>query len=658
MKKASISFITLLAFAALVFTSCGGLTSARNETGSFTFTIDDAMAEQIARTNGSNLTVTVAVHSKDGTTYTPDTQSKSVANVQNSSMSAVKTALTGTSFTFVNMPYNVDMVLKVEIKVDNVIRFSSLTKTFKLTENGSTNIEADIYAALNTPYVLTNSNSVYMVSDDFIQENRTNGVLNLESLDTSFSLANRTNYCFDRDNNLWYIYSANSNSWSINKRLPNNTEVTHTFSPDSTFTNQCQPWSLSYDAETNKICVLVLFLENQSSDVYGVLGQTFDLDDFPETYSFSENNMYHCTKNPFFDSPYQNTTGGSLICATNGCLYSLLTFNHISRTVGDNGASPSITLRKTSLLTGEWLEDTTVTIPRTGLNHNSSYDLSSALYEFNDIYASDDSVYILFHQREVWDQNKNGGNRTVSPDDFPSEIGCIDRGGIIVFDAETMEQRSIIGMPETHSTMDLLLSIKKSTSYGYTYVPAYSNNSLTTPVTISFPIVWSIAEKGSIQLSNPQKIVAIKPKKLVIADGGLFIFDNKYGEELNANGDTKITKESSPEKSSVSSGSRLIEVDLENFSDSSVLASFSGTNGNWYSPVGQYATVFKISYSRELEDDETVYAPKFTLGGPTGCDYLINRSNPTDDTRETFTGTTHSLYADFQFDFTVVLAEQ
>lgn len=58
MKKTGIIFIVLLAFAAILFCSCGALTNAGHGTDSFTFTIDSTLAEQIARTAGSS-TITV-----------------------------------------------------------------------------------------------------------------------------------------------------------------------------------------------------------------------------------------------------------------------------------------------------------------------------------------------------------------------------------------------------------------------------------------------------------------------------------------------------------------------------------------------------------------------------------------------------------------------
>lgn len=153
MKKPLCSVI-LLAFVALILTSCGGLASPKNETGRFEFKVTDEMVAAISRaasvTDDTTCTITLHLYSTDGNSYD-----------KNQTKTDKLSALKGSSFDpFTDIPLGIGMNLKVEVKAGEELLFFSDVEEFTLTKtDGAQTVTVQMHRTekppLDTPFVLT-----------------------------------------------------------------------------------------------------------------------------------------------------------------------------------------------------------------------------------------------------------------------------------------------------------------------------------------------------------------------------------------------------------------------------------------------------------------------------------------------------------------------
>lgn len=155
MKKyiTSLSFFLLIAAASLIITSCNGLASPTNESGSFAFKVTEKMISAINRAavpDDTQCTFTLHLYSADGTSYN-----------QTKTKTDKLAALKGHTFDpFTSIPFGMKMYLKVEVKAGEELLFFSDVEEFTLTKtDGAQTVTVQIQPIenppLDTPFVLT-----------------------------------------------------------------------------------------------------------------------------------------------------------------------------------------------------------------------------------------------------------------------------------------------------------------------------------------------------------------------------------------------------------------------------------------------------------------------------------------------------------------------
>lgn len=558
MKKASILFGVLAAVLVLTLVSCGGLlsTGSRNN-GYFSFTIDDATLQDIARnaSDTSTYTVKAILKTTSGNSYN---QQKSISGTIN--------ALKSQTLNFTEIPLRVELKLEIEVLKGASVIYTANPQTFTLNSANPTEISMKLIKELNIPFLLT-----YYTENQVAIDPSRYTVVNTEDYSSYESLINQIQQsspsldengdieglCVDSDGTLWYLVDTNENqsetlsleSISIGANGSSNhvVHINETLSDSSLFPeifqfdiqkNQIMLGAYSYDANyapesLHIACVSLSALtamENEESFTPLFINcSTFDIDQddldqlySPEYCSYAYNgNLY--IHNGFFAMKF-STSDGTVI-------------------------------RKSydfeSLVNPENLNFESISLSQDFSKSFSYYTLLDDIYSINDIAVYKNTMFVLFSQNAYWYPSDKG--QVYSDPDDRYDTGYISRGGIMLFDADTLAFNRIIGMPEIHDSYKApakLFNNYTEEEYALlpaTGVPAYEDYEKTIPAYADLDVTWSMAAQGSREFHNASKIVAIKPKKLIIADNGSFLYE----------ADDEIT---------TSRESRLMTVDLENFS--------------------------------------------------------------------------------------------
>lgn len=558
---------TLLVFAALVLTSCGGLASPKHETGSFSFRVTDEMISAISRaavSDSTTCTITLHLYSTDGTSY-DSTQTKT------DSLAALKNC---TFDPFTGIPLGMEMNLTVEVTAGGKLVYASDKQKFTL-EKSNANLALTVLMKriIDMPIVLVDK-SVGDTPDYYrlSEISQTDGYLTLPDREDDVLYCGAF-YCTDNEGTL---YIANFNEMNA---IPLEGETVNCTFNTEDFDNSIIQ-GLSYDASRDK--VVTILLDNVTEEIYCY---QFTPGTLPEELTLTPTTpgVLKLEKNPYYDN--MGDEKPPVIYSFNGRLYSLLT--------SDSSAAASVKLRVQSLTDGSWIKDATVTIPQVN-NQTENKE-----YTFNDLYVDESGIYVLFHQYEMW---RNAGSLEYwdGADVYPSAdtYGFVDRGGIIVLNAETLTQETIIGMPEVETSMTSPMWHKHDSDRFRT---AYTDTALTTPVTTPIPITWAIAPVKSEKLTNPQKIVAIKPKKLIVADGGAFLYTC---DDYFIGSDDKKYATTGAATKKTTTATRLVEVDLENFALNTAAEINTGNSGMYsYSfPDG-----FSLRYYKDVVSFQSLY---------------------------------------------------
>lgn len=299
-----------------------------------------------------------------------------------------------------------------------------------------------------------------------------------------------------------------------------------------------------------------------------------------------------------FDS--DNVSKDPVAYAYDGYLYSLRTFDHESD-------DTSITLCKFSLKTGELVSTTTVTIPQVS-PAGSGYKASGMIFDFNDMVVSDGLIYILFHQRELWVGSNFDQSMYYFTPSTEEEIkpGYVDRGGIFVYDADSLKKEKTLGVAPVKNSITVRLTNphdSENPDHMYFLYRNYDESTgvFSNPLAQNYSLKWSVPAANSLNFANPLKIVAIMPKKLVIVDSGAFMYD---GGGINSINDIDITTPAY--KIGVNGESRLVTVDLEDFSNSEIEGNFN-MGEDFYRLASDSCFLFNLSVS---ESELPVYAKK------------------------------------------------
>lgn len=653
MKK-PLSFVTLLAFAALILTSCGGLESPKNETGRFEFKVTDEMITAISRavtvTDDTTCTITLHLYSTDGNSYYKE-------QTRSDRLSALK----GSTFDpFTDIPLGIELNLTVDVKTGGELVFTSAAKKFTLTEtapNLTLRIQMNrVNCEMDTPYMI----AVYDPVDDqnVLHCLPSESSFNAETGDlASFSSSNvysaeETNYCFDADNNVWYMSYPDSG-----EILLCISDGTTTIQTEITFDDEnLFPDVVRYDAYTNKICILCdIWISDTETYYYIAELNPEEYRSFGSTIQLKKDDMVALEPGDerfptliYIDHGYLYAIDDAVSFTVDGARAKILKY-----ALKDNGSVHAGDLVTTGLVfiprartdlddsvfsngvieNGLYLTDNPESVPD---DWNPDYNH----FIFNDIGVYDNSVYILFHQKEIWGDNGYDYNQTQNTYTAGTGIsgGFVDRGGIFVLDADSLETTDTLGLTGIQDKLKIpeIVSVQwrktaddnSSTVDLRTFSFSYTGSDYSTIATKDFDITFSVPDSNAetILFSNPLKIVAIKPKKLVIADSGVFYYIDPDKDEQ---GKPVVKTDNAPFIHS-KQATRLITVDLEDFSNSFVTTVFTDEANDAYNAergslfmfplTGGTATVYypeiDFSYSSYTENGQTQYVPSswYTTG--------------------------------------------
>ena len=218
----------------------------------------------------------------------------------------------------------------------------------------------------------------------------------------------------------------------------------------------------------------------------------------------------------------------------------------------------------------------------------------------------------------------DGETEEVTADRDFTNGGYVNRGGIIVLNAQTLEQTAVLGLKDIQDSLTLPQTaahgwkseglVNGSSVSHFTESFCYTDSSLTEVATYEFPISFALPEwnESTVSFANPLKIVAIKPKKLVVLDKGTFYWIDGDKDE---NGNPKVVYkgEENPfihTKEAV----RLITVDLENFADSKITTVITD-EAKPYSFVDETMQELVVRYGQK-KPTQTVYVPKVVFDEP------------------------------------------
>ena len=187
-------FLVLLAFAALVLTSCGGLASSKSE-GHFSISF-------------SNQNTRIAIAETDTLTYTitlSSTKNNSYRQTQSGTLT-VGTFRKAT-FTFTDIPLNLELVINAYFETDKGACFGGESGFFKLTSADTKQITVELQKLFSTPYLLLTKpdNNTFESLKQF-DSLKLDPLIDINEGD----YGSFTNYCYDSNGTLWFITKSNS----------------------------------------------------------------------------------------------------------------------------------------------------------------------------------------------------------------------------------------------------------------------------------------------------------------------------------------------------------------------------------------------------------------------------------------------------------------
>lgn len=459
-------------------------------------------------------------------------------------------------------------------------------------------------------------------------------------------------YCFDASGVLWRLENNGVNEiLCMTDSTGTTKKVTVTYDKENFWIDR-----IMYDSATDRICLLCEnWIEDGSSGISYFYIKTFK----PEEYLTWGETLAITTQ----DLPRLNSGSyvlpDTITYAYDGFLYSLDAFDLRS---GNKDVLTAIV--KFDLTDGSMVKESFVSIPRAKPDNykdqyleveDNEYDDDTDNFVFNDMAVIGDSVYILAYQKEVWateyltnedypnnpaysynDYEKvykfnsefsyDGETEEVTADRDFTNGGYVNRGGIIVLNAQTLEQTAVLGLKDIQDSLTLPQTaahgwkseelVNNSSVSHFTESFCYTDSSLTEVATYEFPISFALPEwnESTVSFANPLKIVAIKPKKLVVLDKGTFYW---IDDDKDENGNPKVVYKGEGEENPfihTKEAVRLITVDLENFADSKITTVITD-EAKPYSFVDETMQEIVVRYG-QYKPTQTVYVPKVVFDEP------------------------------------------
>lgn len=614
--------------------SCGLLSTPKNQTKNFTYTVDDSLVQAIARAGGDPAedplcAVKITIKKSTGETLADETKSKLLSKLK------------GAKFEFGDLPLNTQMTLMVSVTADGKLVYESLPQTFTL-ENGSVkDIKAFIYRELDTPYMTWQEG--YDEDGDWYSEYFSPG----------YEIpSDKGVYCFDGNNVLWTV-DEDGYLWSSEKDEGPIPRLAYSES------NNTGILDAKYDPITDKLVLMVGYYDSEDDEfLYFTTAVspaellTYEAEPLTkDMFELKELNAPEIEDEDWGWRPYD-------MSAYNNAVYMLfeiyddedntedLILRKVSLTTGDvlsetslydenswpdemigelSGFMPEPELIRDALIEQSWqmvcqeapgyypskedlLADEDFQAYLSDMVPDSQFHSGLSCMYFNDLFVYKDTILIPFTQQIC-----------IDPQDYPPEADIpallLDRGGILLIDAHTLQIKDIIGLaPVEDANINVSVPAYITGDYSATVTPEgvpkllefkygldrYGNpiqvfsdeemeNPLSLPLNTTASFKMGTGTKDSQCLRNPEKIIAIKPKKLVLADTGRFYYIDE----------DELKKQRS---------SRMVTVDLETFALTSVDILDGSIPQN-----DDFDVDFTITVTGDVPEDlEAIYGPEAT----------------------------------------------
>lgn len=623
--------------------SCGLLSTPKNQTQNFIYTVDDSLVQTIARagTDAEDplCTISITIKTDNGGTLADVTKT------------ALLSKLKGKKIEFGDLPLNTPLLLKVSVSADGKLIYESLPQTFTLENENVKDIKAFVYRELDTP--------IMTWQEGYDEED---GYWYSEYISPGYVIPNgTTTYCFDGNNVLWTV-DTDGYLWSSEKDEGPIPRLAYSES------NNTAILDAKYDPITDKLVLMVGYYDYEDDEYFYFTTAVSPAELLTYEEETLTKDMFELKELNAPEIENEDWYWGYPDCYPyNGVAYMLFEIYDYDDDLRD------LILRKVSLTTGEVLSETSLYD-----ENNWPDDIKEELFGgclYDECYQTDQSICLSEAQR-VWDEELSDEDKSfyadfeefeteylayympssvflyemncldfadlfvykdtilipftqqdyIDPQDYPPEADIpamlIDRGGILLIDANTLQIKDIIGLApiedasisvpayitgdysayDTHQDGTKTLCECEYGLYQFdNHITLYSDeemeNPLSLPLNTAAYFKMGTGTKDSQYLRNPEKIIAIKPKKLVLADTGRFYYIDE----------DELKKQRS---------SRMVTVDLETFALTSVDIVDDSIPQN-----DDFDVYFTISGTGDLPEDlNAIYGPDVSFDSFGGFD--------------------------------------
>lgn len=601
--------VALLVATALIYTSCGGLNHSR-PLGKFSFTLDEATAGNIARV------IVNSPRTANGTSENELEISFKVVNTGNQVIketapkiiplsiireTAVKNAiLDNSTYTIEEIPLNTKLKVYVSIVINGTEIIGGSSETFELSSADTQAVSISLslnreslttvlsptepYAGLlplwhydwksSPPY------HFYLTTTDSFSEVRT------EKTNSFYETNSKSDFyasCFDLKDRLWYIAFIDGNA--------------KLFYTSSTNPSENGVYSL-YKNEGNSKREIA---DIDCDPVTGKLWICFTLRDYSENtktyyvYSFDPEEVIgneHYFDNKGFNNDF--TPDGCMqineTAMSSSPIHGAVVNNtyYLATEEGERyDGTYECTLHKAQINGSEITPTQDLGLIESGYLPDA--DKSGLSTYIQDIATLEEGVFVLFRQ-DGYETNSHW---------------FISRGGLLWLEPDTLQKKDITGVtPFTNASVSVPLLIRYD---GYTSAIFYDEAG-SKQIMTDYSFWHGVPTKNEKNFYAPVRFLAVKPKKLVIADNGVYMY-------CDTNNTNNLTTETA---------SRVVTVDLESFSDpvySEISADFGASKSG---------SSFTYSSYTDFDYMSDFYAKKYE----SGCGFIGNftlKAGLTDD---------------------------